>query len=105
MALPVSIDRLISGEVVESTRVELMGGFNPNPIMHGICAFANDIDNIGGGYLVIGIDEQDGRPVLPHAASSTRMSTGYSGASSTSATSSSHCTSPSLSPSSSTASG
>lgn len=65
MALPISVDRLIRGEVVESTRVELKGGFNPNPIMHTICAFANDIDNIGGGYIVIGIDEQDSRAVLP----------------------------------------
>lgn len=65
MALPVSLERLLQGDVVESTRIELKGGFNPNPIMHSICAFANDIDNIGGGYLVIGVDEEDGRPSLP----------------------------------------
>lgn len=65
MALPVSIERLLRGDVVESTRVEFKGAFNPNPVMHTICAFANDIDNIGGGYLVIGVDEKDSSPVLP----------------------------------------
>lgn len=33
--------------------------------MHSICAFANDINNWGGGYLVVGVQEQNGRPVLP----------------------------------------
>ena len=65
MAIPVSIEQLVHGGVVESTRIEFKGGFNPNPIMHAICAFANDIDNIGGGYLIIGIDEMDSKPVLP----------------------------------------
>ena len=65
MALPISIEKLIHNEVVESTRIELKGGFNPNPILHSICAFANDIDNMGGGYIVIGVDEADGKPVLP----------------------------------------
>ena len=65
MALPIAVDRLVQGNVVESTRIEFKGGFNPNPIMHTVCAFANDIDNIGGGYIVIGVDEKNGRPVLP----------------------------------------
>ena len=30
-----------------------------------ICAFANDIDNWGGGYLVIGVHEQNGKPQYP----------------------------------------
>ena len=65
MALPISVDRLVHGDVIESTRIEFKGGFNPNPIMHSICAFANDIDNIGGGYIVIGVDEREGQPILP----------------------------------------
>lgn len=48
MALPIAMDRLIHGSVVESTCIEYKGGFDPNPILHTICAFANDIDNIGG---------------------------------------------------------
>ena len=65
MALPVNIDELLNSHVVESTRIEFKAGWNPNPIVHTICAFANDIDNIGGGYIVIGVEEKDGAPVLP----------------------------------------
>ena len=65
MTLPISIDKLIHGGVVESARIEFKGGFNPNSITHTICAFANDIDNIGGGYIIVGIDEANSMPVLP----------------------------------------
>lgn len=30
-----------------------------------ICAFANDFDDLGGGYLVVGVDAPDGKPILP----------------------------------------
>ncbi len=60
MAIPVNIDELVNHRVVESTRVEFKSGFNPNAIIHTICAFANDIDNVGGGYVVIGIEEGEG---------------------------------------------
>ena len=36
MALPIRVDRLLRGCVVESTRIELKSAFNPNPIMHTI---------------------------------------------------------------------
>lgn len=33
--------------------------------MKTICAFANDLDNWGGSYIVIGVEENNGRPVYP----------------------------------------
>jgi ATP-dependent DNA helicase RecG len=30
-----------------------------------VCAFANDLDNWGGGYIVIGVEENNGQPVYP----------------------------------------
>ncbi|MBT1173166.1 putative DNA binding domain-containing protein [Bifidobacterium sp. MA2] len=39
----------------------------PEVVLHSLCAFANDINNLGGGYLVIGVDEHEGMPVLPPA--------------------------------------
>ena len=36
-------------------------------IYHTICAFANDFENLGGGYIVVGVEEKNGmakRPVL-----------------------------------------
>lgn len=65
MAIPINIDDLLNRRIVESSRIEFKEGFNPNPIVHTICAFANDIENLGGGYIVIGVEERDGQPVLP----------------------------------------
>ena len=65
MAMPININDLIACRVVESNRVEFISGWNPTPIIHSICAFANDIDNVGGGYIVVGVEENDGTPVLP----------------------------------------
>ncbi len=65
MALPVNIDDLINSRIVESNRIEFKEDLNPNPVIHSICAFANDIDNIGGGYIVLGVEEKDGVPVFP----------------------------------------
>lgn len=55
----------MEGRVVEKNRVEYKEGWNPSDIIHTICAFANDLDNINGGYVVIGVAAEDGIPVLP----------------------------------------
>lgn len=65
MAIPVNIDDLINKRIVESTRIEFKSDFNPTAVIHSICAFANDIDNLGGGYIVLGVEEKDGSPVFP----------------------------------------
>lgn len=65
MALPINIHELIHGSTVEWERIEFKEGWNPEIILHTICAFANDVNNWGGGYLIIGITEENGRAVLP----------------------------------------
>jgi ATP-dependent DNA helicase RecG len=65
MSLPINIDKLIHGKSVETERLEFKKGWNPEKIIHTICAFANDINNWGGGYIIIGIDEDNGQAVLP----------------------------------------
>ncbi len=30
-----------------------------------MCAFANDINNWGGGYIIVGVDENEGQAVFP----------------------------------------
>lgn len=65
MALPINIEQLLSGKTVEWDRLEFKRGWNPEEIVHTLCAFANDINNWGGGYVIVGIDEQNGVPVLP----------------------------------------
>lgn len=63
--IPLKLETLLDGRVVEQDRIEYKKGWNPSDIIHTICAFANDFTNTNGGYIVIGIDEQNGRPILP----------------------------------------
>ncbi len=66
MALPINIEDLLRKQKIESNRIEFKKGWNPDSIYHSICAFANDFDNIGGGYIIVGVEEQNGiarRPV------------------------------------------
>ena len=65
MSLPINVEDLILERVVESTRLDYKKGFDPNAVIHSICAFANDIDNTGGGYIIIGIEEENGKPKIP----------------------------------------
>jgi ATP-dependent DNA helicase RecG len=65
MALPVNINELINGRTVEWERIEFKKSWDPLNILHRICAFANDFNNWGGGYIIIGIKEKQGRPILP----------------------------------------
>lgn len=65
MALPVNINDLVNGLTVEWERIEFKEGWNDLDILHTICAFANDFSNLGGGYVIVGIAEKDGRPILP----------------------------------------
>ncbi|TXT40585.1 MAG: ATP-dependent DNA helicase RecG [Comamonadaceae bacterium] len=65
MSLPININDLLKGSPVEWERLEFKAGWNPEDVLHTICAFANDFHNLGGGYILIGIAEKNGRPVLP----------------------------------------
>lgn len=44
MKLPTSIENILNENIVENERLELKKNWNPEPILHTICAFANDID-------------------------------------------------------------
>ena len=61
--IPVNLTELLEGTIVESSRIEFKQGWNPEKVLHTVCAFANNIDNLGGGYIIIGIGEVDGKPV------------------------------------------
>ncbi|MEO5945605.1 MAG: ATP-binding protein, partial [Chitinophagaceae bacterium] len=65
MPLPININDLINGTTVEWERIEFKEGWNDLNILHTICAFANDFSNLGGGYVIIGVAEKDGKPILP----------------------------------------
>jgi ATP-dependent DNA helicase RecG len=64
--LAINLDDLVQS--VESVRREFKGSWSEptlDQITRTICAFANDFFNLNGGYIVIGIEEQDGLPILP----------------------------------------
>lgn len=59
MTLHINIEDLLSARTVESDRIEFKEGWNPDAIYRSICAFANDFDNIGGGYILVGVAEDE----------------------------------------------
>ena len=63
--LPINLHDLLRQRTIEGERVEYKGGWNPQSLLHTICAFANDFHNLGGGYVVLGVAERNGRPLLP----------------------------------------
>jgi len=55
--LHLNIEDILSARTVESDRIEFKEGWNPDAVYRSICAFANDFDNIGGGYILVGVAE------------------------------------------------
>ena len=67
MQLELNIETLLNKERIESNRIEFKEGWNPDDIYRTICAFANDFDSQGGGYIIVGVKENNGiaqRPVI-----------------------------------------
>ena len=65
MELEISVEDLLNKRKIESDRIEFKAGWNPDDIYHSVCAFANDYNNDGGGYIVVGIEEKNGMAVRP----------------------------------------
>ena len=67
--LPIDLDSLLYCSGIESERVEFKESWDPDRIgpqvLRTVCAFANDYQNLNGGYIVIGAGESDGRAALP----------------------------------------
>ena len=63
MAIPTNIHTLLSGSVVEWARIEFKTTWDPEASLKTITAFANDLDNWGGGYVVLGVKEENGIPI------------------------------------------
>ncbi len=60
MALPINVGRSAAAEKGGINRIEFKKGWNPDRIYRTICGFANDFDNIGGGYILVGVEEENG---------------------------------------------
>lgn len=65
---PINLDDLIRGRLVEGDRVEFtrsLNNINEKQIVKSIVAFANDLHNLNGGYILIGIAEDENGPIFP----------------------------------------
>ena len=65
MELEINVEDLLNKRKIESDRIEFKAGWNPDDIYHSVCAFANDHNNDGGGYIVVGVEEKNGVAVRP----------------------------------------
>ena len=65
MDLELSIEDLLRKRNIEADRIEFKKGWNPDDIYHSVCAYANDFENLGGGYIVVGVEERNGVAVRP----------------------------------------
>lgn len=47
MSIPINIEDLFSGKIVEGTRMEFKQGWNPTAVVRTVCAFADqDSDQV-----------------------------------------------------------
>lgn len=59
MAFILNIEDLLNKRRVESNRIEFKKDWNPSRIYRTICAFANDFENLGGGYILVGVEQDE----------------------------------------------
>ena len=59
MAFQLNIEDLLNKRKVESNRIEFKRGWDASDIYRTICAFANDFENIGGGYILVGVEQDE----------------------------------------------
>jgi len=54
--LPIGVEDLLSGQTVETARLELKESWNADntgpQVLQTLCAFANDLQNLNGGYIL-----------------------------------------------------
>ena len=66
--LPINIEEVLSG-AVESARLEFKASWESQTtgyqVLKTLCAFANDLQNLNGGYIVLGVAEREGVTVRP----------------------------------------
>lgn len=62
-SIPINVKTLLEDTIVETNRIEYKESWNPEKIAHTMCAFANDYENVDGGYIIVGVREKDGVPI------------------------------------------
>ncbi|MBF0529890.1 MAG: putative DNA binding domain-containing protein, partial [Deltaproteobacteria bacterium] len=69
MILPINIEDILYCRGVESARIEFKASWDNRTtafqVLKTICAYANDLQNLNGGYIVIGVGESNGCAIMP----------------------------------------
>jgi ATP-dependent DNA helicase RecG len=66
--LPFNLKNLINLRTIENHRVEFKANWDHKTaaaVVETVCAFANDLLNLNGGYIILGIEEENGQAILP----------------------------------------
>lgn len=67
--LSINLQDLLYQSGVESARIEFKASWDEKTtgaqILRTICAFANDFQNLNGGYVILGVGEADGKALMP----------------------------------------
>jgi ATP-dependent DNA helicase RecG len=66
--LPVRLEDLIHARTVESVRIDFKASWNEVirvATIQTIAAFANDVQGLNGGYIILGIEDRQGQTALP----------------------------------------
>ena len=57
--IPMNIKKLLLDKTVERERIEFKKNWDTETSLKTVCAFANDVENLGGGYIVIETIEEE----------------------------------------------
>ncbi len=60
MGLSVGIGKLLDGHTVDRLRLSFEPTYDPDSSIHAICAFANGLEGNNGGFIIIGVEEENG---------------------------------------------
>lgn len=60
MGLSIGIGKLLDGHTVDRFRLAFEPAYDPNSLVHTMCSFANDLEGTNGGFIIIGVEEENG---------------------------------------------
>lgn len=68
LSIPINLDDLLHQRTIESVRIEYKATWDKQiepKVLRTICAFANDLLNLNGGYIILGIETDGVTPQFP----------------------------------------
>lgn len=73
MVFPTNTEDLLNKREIEADRTEFEKGWNPDKIYRSAGALASDFADIGGGYTLVGVEEENGSAPIVFETDGVRM--------------------------------